>query len=552
MATNQPLYWFIKQIRPYRHSRRRVYYLPAFHQVNHHVGVNSFCQIPKNANFGQEKTMISTFNLAGSINKEHYKWIVFYLLIILAILQLFIALLTNGFALSQDEAMWHYIGRNWFRNGLVPYQGGADNKSPLFYAIFGLSDRLFGVNYWFPRVLGTLCQSAGTYFLYKIADQLAGKHAGLLAVSFYGLSTLWHGADGRYVSYTETYDVTFIIISFYLFLSAKTKTRVFISGLMAITGLVFRLSAFFGIVTLLLMALRKGRTSALIFCTGLLTGFLALALAGIFAGIDLRDVYFYAIADNFGAGSTTDHGFLWRTEQFYNLFFYSEVIMFYPLVLVYLFVKGRFDWLLLWLTSAFTGINIVGNYARVDMKDLLPAMALTGAFSLAHLIELWQISFRKVLFIVWICFSPKLIEPFVNFKRLFTGKFQKAEDFCTEPFIAPDEDASRQLGLWVKANTRERDKVYIAGYGAQVQVYSERISPSIYFNATQTRTAKEKLYLDLKKNKAEVILVPLFPDYKKWIDQDLRMYIGQLVARDYYFDRCLFNYSIYKLKKSKR
>jgi hypothetical protein len=492
---------------------------------------------------------MSSFNPANSINNERYKWSVFYLLIILATLQLSITLLTNGFALQQDEAMWHYIGRNWFRNGLVPYSGGTDNKSPLFFAIFGLSDRLFGVNYWFPRVFGTICQSIGTYFLYKIAGLLAGKRAGLLAVSFYGLSVLWHGADGRYVSYTETYDITFIIISFYFFLSAQTKPRVFISGLMAVTAFVFRLSAFFGLVTLLLMSLRKGRTTALIFSAGLFTGFLAFALAGIFAGINLRDVYFYAFADNFGAGSTTDHGFLWRSIQFYNMFFYSEIIMFYPLVLIYVFVKRRFDWLLLWLTSAFIGINIIGNYARVDMKELLPAMALTGALSLAPLMELWQVSYRKVMFIIWVCFSPRLIEPFINFKHLFTGEVQKAEDFCHEPFTAPDESASKQLGLWVKANTKPGEKVYVAGYGSQVQVYSERLSPSIYFNATQTKIAKQRLFKDLGAVHPKLILIPLFPQYKQYIDEDLRIFVDSLAAKNYRLDQCMFNYNIYSLKQ---
>src|ERR1700743_124156 len=115
-------------------------------------------------------------------------------ILLLTLMQLFITLMTNGFALSQEEAMWHYIGRNWFRNGLVPYSGGADNKSPLFFAIFGLSDRFFGVNYWFPRVLGTIVQSAGIFYLYKIADLISGRQAGMLAISFYGLSVLWHGA----------------------------------------------------------------------------------------------------------------------------------------------------------------------------------------------------------------------------------------------------------------------------------------------------------------------------------------------------------------------
>ena len=88
-----------------------------------------------------------------------------YLIIFLALLQLLVTLFTDGFALSFDEAIWHYIGRNWFRHGLIPYSGGVDNKSPLIFAIFGLSDHFFGVNYWFPRLLGTLCQSIGIYYV---------------------------------------------------------------------------------------------------------------------------------------------------------------------------------------------------------------------------------------------------------------------------------------------------------------------------------------------------------------------------------------------------
>src|SRR5579863_741238 len=189
----------------------------------------------------------------------------FQLIIILTLLQLFIALLTNGFALSSDEASWQYIGRNWFRNGLVPYNGGVDNKSPLFFVVFGLSDILFGVNYWFPRVVGTICQSAGIYYIYKIARHIGGRHAGMLAISFYGLSVLWHGVDGRYVSYTETYDALFIILAFYFFLTSKSSKGYFISGFLAAIGLGFRLSAFFGVAAIFIAALKKSRQAALIF-----------------------------------------------------------------------------------------------------------------------------------------------------------------------------------------------------------------------------------------------------------------------------------------------
>ena len=472
----------------------------------------------------------------------------FQLIIILTLLQLFIALLTNGFALSSDEASWHYIGRNWFRNGLVPYNGGVDNKSPLFFVVFGLSDILFGVNYWFPRVVGTICQSVGIYYVYKIARHIAGRQAGMLAISFYGLSVLWHGVDGRYVSYTETYDALFIILAFYFFLTSKSKKGYFISGFLAAIGLGFRLSAFFGIAAIFIAALKKSRQAALTFCAGLLSGISILILAAFIAGIKLHDIYFYMLADNFGGGSTTDHGFWWRTVQFHNLFFYSEVMLYYPLVMIYLFIKKRADWLVFWSVFVFIGINLLGNYARVDLRDLLPSLSLMGTFSISHLIDRYRISVRKVMLMVWVCFSPKIVEPFLNFTRLFTGEFQKAENFCHEPYIQPDESASRQLGLWIKANTRTTEKVFVAGGGPQVQAYSERLSPSVHFSAGETKSARERFFKDMKQNKADMILVPLYPEYRYYLSSDLLSYVDELTAGDYYFVRCLFNYNVYRLK----
>ena len=187
------------------------------------------------------------------------------IIVLLALLQVLVALLSNGFVLSFDEAMWHYIGRNWFRQGLVPYSGGVDNKSPLIFAIFGLSDKLFGVNYWFPRLLGTVCQSIGLYYVYKIAKHVAGHRAGMLAISFYGLALLWRGTGGKYVSYTETYEVTFIILAFYKYVTAQYRKDYFICGFLAAIGFGFRLSAFFGIATLLIASFHKSRAYTLLF-----------------------------------------------------------------------------------------------------------------------------------------------------------------------------------------------------------------------------------------------------------------------------------------------
>lgn len=474
-----------------------------------------------------------------------------YLILVLTAMQLFIALFTNGFALSADEAMWHYIGRNWFRNSLVPYSGGADNKSPLFFAIFGLSDKLFGINYWFPRVFATLCQSIGFYYVYKIAKHFEGHRAGMLAVSFYGLSVLWHGSDGKYVSCTETYDVLFMILAFYYLLVRGDNKSYFVSGLLAAIGLAFRLSAAFSIAALFIASLRKSKYAAMTFCFGVLSGLLCLALIAFIAGINLHDVYLYALADNFGSGSTTDHGLIWRLIQFFNLFFYSEIILFYPLILFYLFMKRKADWVVLWVVFVFIGINVVGNYARIDLKDILPAMSIIGAFTVSHFINTFNISMRRVMIIIWVSFSPKLLEPFVNAGKIFSYQPANPADYCHEPYILPDEAACKSMGQWVKANTTPGEKVFVAGWGAQVQAYSERLSPSIYFNATQTRIAKDRFYKDIKQNKADMILVPLYAEYKRYIDADLRAYIDSLVAKDYKFDKCMFNYNIYRFKNQR-
>jgi len=151
---------------------------------------------------------------------EYPRLMLWHLMFMFILLQLSVAFLTNSSAFTIDEAMLQYIGRNWFRHHLIPYTGGVDNKSPLAFAIFGLSDKLFGVNLWFPRLLGIIAQSTGLYFVYKIANQFAGKQAGFIAISLYGFSMLWHSTGGKFVSYTESYSITLIIIAFYYYFNA--------------------------------------------------------------------------------------------------------------------------------------------------------------------------------------------------------------------------------------------------------------------------------------------------------------------------------------------
>jgi hypothetical protein len=341
----------------------------------------------------------------------------------------------------------------------------------------------------------------------------------------------------------------FIILSFYRQLTGQKRKDFFFSGIFAGLALGFRLSAVFGILALFILSFRKSRAATISFWSGLFSGILFLACIGLFAGINFQEFIYYSISDNFGKGSPTDHSFLWRLENFSDKFFYSELILFYPGLLGYLLIKKKLDSLVLWVVLEFIGINVIGIYDRAHLKDILPSLSLASALSINYLIEKYKVPVKPVMLIIWITFFPKLLEPLVNLKKLFSGVAEKPETFCQSPFPQPDDGIRKKLGYWVKSNTPENERVLVAGFGAQVQVYTERLSPSIYFNATQTRAAKEKFYRDVLLNKPGMVLVPAFSGYLRDVDQDMRLFIEALVAKDYYFDRCMYGYTIFKIKK---
>ncbi len=467
------------------------------------------------------------------------------LLPVFIILQLCIAFLTDGGSFTHEEAMWHYIGRNWFEYGLTPYAGGVDNKSPLIFAVFGLSDVLFGLNYWFPRLLGIACQAAGIYYLYKIALQLYTKEAATISATLYGLALLWHATGGKYVSFTETYAVTFIIVAVYYYLTGNKK-RFFISGLLAGIAIGWRLSAAFGIAAILIHAVFKKKRAVIPFIGGFVTGIAALILLFIAAGIQVNDLYVHALADNFGAGSTTDHSFAWKLESFANNFFYSELMLFYPAVVGYFIMKRKYSLLTLWLIFEFIGINLLGIYAYPHFKQLLPALSLTSGLAIAQLVNEYRLPYRNVLIVIWIVFFPKVTEPLYGLKKLFVPPADRSTELCAPPFARTDERSEEKLGLWIKANTQPTDKLLVAGYGARVQLFADRLSPTIYFNVTQTTRAKGRFIQDINTNKPALIAVPIFPDYKMHVSEDLRTFVDALIRNEYLFERCLYGYNVYK------
>jgi hypothetical protein len=471
------------------------------------------------------------------------------LICIMAILQVVIAFFTDPMILSFDEAMWQYIGRNWIRNGLIPYHGGIDNKSPLIFLVFGISDRLFGVNFWFPRLIGILVQSAGIYGLYKIAEKMISPFAGILAISFYGLSLLWHSTGGKYVSYTETYAITAVIISVYYCIVRQENKLAFVGGLFAGLGFGFRFSAAFGILPVFLYTWKKNSKAAFLFLLGIGTSILLLVLAGELAGIKISEFLLYGLTDNIGTGSATDHPLAWKIQMFANGFFYSELLLFYPAVIFYFLLNKKMDFLKTWLIFEFLGIVIIGIYDRVHFKNLLPALSLMSAFVINYLVEKDYAPVKQIMLGLWILFFPKTFEPLFAAKKLFTTKNNQSAANSGQPTAFEEEGLKRKIGLWIRSNTLSSEKVFVAGYGAQILSYSERISPTVYFNVTQTAVAKKRLFSDLSDHKPAMVLIPLSERYAGSVDPDIRNFMNEMVAGNYTLDTSIFNYNIFRFNQ---
>ena len=466
-----------------------------------------------------------------------------YLLLILGLLQLAVSLFTYGFTLYDDEAIWHYIGRNWLRWGIPPYQGGFDNKTPLIFLIYGISDLLFGVNYWFPRVIGTVVETVGVWYVFKIAMYLAGRRAGIMAMTMYGLALLWRSTEGRYPSLTETYEVTLINIAVYLSLVSKGSRDHFRIGLVAGLGVAFRLTGLAGAVAIFLFSGR--RRKAFNFAAGVTTCVVVLLAAAALSGVRLKDLWQYAFLNNFhGSGQPFD----WRLylTRLTKGFFHNELLFFYPLTLTYFITKRKADILLTWLTGSCCCILMLGAFSEAYFKDILPPLAIASAACIDIFGKAINLSFRKALAVIWICFFPKDTEPlFSALDRNHPGAGTGTpESYCIAPYPPLTNFARKRLGLWIKANTQPNEKVYVPT--PTVLVYTERQCPIISFSAGEWESARNTFYRQMNANKPDLLALPLNSGYEANVSAEQRNFIHSLAASPAYrADTCIYGYTIY-------
>lgn len=440
---------------------------------------------------------------------------------------------TIDIPMTTDEGIWNYIGHSWVNHGISPYVGSVENKTPGIFYLHAIPNLLFGVNFWFSRVLAILSVAATSMVLYFIGKNLYSKLAGALAMFLFGVTMSWPLMGGFSPAHTETFMILFTVIAFFFIIRAREPEKrilnIFISGLSIGAAIAFKQVAILGLAGIAAYYLfsRKIHYKSAVYFFVILGGGVTFATFLSIIPLLLAGVSFYDYIDGawlilLERGSSP----LSLYERFlhFSKVWLSEMIIFYPFVALFILNRKKmleagipFAGIVSLAFFDFLAVNASGFYFYHQLRQLIPSMALISGIVISSMLSAKNFTFKwsglydyfphinkfseaklKTLAIIVI-----MVFWFLPFKILAMR--------YPEPATISLLKQNNKFGLFLKDNTRADDRVYIWGWhGTQIQAYSERASPSRYFNSIFIRKpgAEKELIGDLKARPPRFVLLP--------------------------------------------
>ncbi|MDA0833958.1 MAG: glycosyltransferase family 39 protein [Planctomycetota bacterium] len=432
---------------------------------------------------------------------------------LLSLLPILMLVIANG-EMGNDEGIWSYIGRIWIDQGIPPYRGAVENKTPGIFLLFTVAQAVWGLQVYFVRMIGVLavCCSAG--LIYCIGRELCDRRAGLLAMLVFGLSMGWSLTDGPYAAQTETFMVLFSVLAFYgLFRAvdiscgslhsnanpmsavprAVTSSHFF---WLAVAGFSIGLSIAFkqiavttaGAMMLSFFVLMCAKGSGAC-STGSLIGGIATIVMGVvvatalsvvpllFSGVSLGEYIDGAWLILANAGSSPV-GIFSRIHRMLQVFTNSKMTLFYPFIIIFLILnpmrtKPTAACLLIWLICDFIGVNGSGAYFGHQLRQLLPVLSLICGISMSQ-IELRVANDDSGRLFKKMAITAALYLMFFPYSSCSQNLYRLKFGF---------HDPKVELGYWLRDHTEPGDYVYVHGTVCDVVTScSGRLSSSRYFN----------------------------------------------------------------------
>jgi len=458
-----------------------------------------------------------------------------------------------------DEGMWNYIGQGWALHGSPPYTGAVENKTPGIFLVFALSNLLFGVNVFFPRLLGVLSLVAASYALYRFTKTIYGHLAGVFSLLLFSWTMCWYSMDGMYTSTTESFMVLFEILSFLLLLMTRFEKasgqlgKIFLSGACMGLAMAFKQIAVMNAMALFLFALqglwKRDRffpnlvLYALFLAAGIITASLLSYLPLLFSGLGLMDYIQGGWLILLQEGLSPDPGE--RTWKLFQAWSQNKVLLFYPFLFLFLINKSNLQrsgvpfWgLLTWMFFSFLAVNASGRYYGHQFKQLIPSLSVTSGIALAFLLQeanLGKIAsflgfrttdpvrLRKktvcitagVLFFLWILVDPQI-------HVFLAGR------------IKHKEDKGRTLASRIEQITDENNTVYLwrVPMNAVAYAYSGRRAPTRFFTQhfNQISGAQQEIERDVRARPPKIfVMEPNERDIPAW----LRAFLAERYDREH-------------------
>lgn len=482
-----------------------------------------------------------------------FRWLTNPLWILLFIGATLVIISSNG-RMGNDEGIWSYVGRIWVDQGLPPYVGAVENKTPGIFGLYAVSYLLFGVNVYFVRALGIISILLAAWAVYQIGKALHGQLAGVFGTVIFGLTMTWHSLDGPYPSQTETFMVLFSTLSFYFIVkgtpSRRWKYWSLSAGLSTGLAIAFKqialttalaLGVFFLLYARPVLTRRKRAAGLALIGLGMGLSTLLSLLPLWLSGVPFKEYFHGAwlLLLNQGSSSSIQD----RIFGFLGVWGNSRMVMFYPcLILLFLQKKlvrqAYFAGLFVWLSLDFVGVNSSGIYYGHQIKQLVPPLSVMIGILLGDLfakpghekdIHVQQAS--AVLFAIILMMFPYqsgIRNIYLNTLRI--------------------PDVQKEIGQWLKDHTTEQDHVYIMGHeGNPILSFSERVSSSKYLNSLFVTTEAERssLLSDLAEKPPAYIVRPQAPtDRGGSAARELALI--DPVLKDYALEQSRFGWDVFK------
>lgn len=443
--------------------------------------------------------------------------------------------------MENDEGLWSYVARVWLDHGITPYTGAVENKTPGIFELYAISYFFFGLDVFFVRFLGILAILGNMFLLFRIGKQLRSRLAGVLAMYVFGLTATWNLLNGMAASYTETFMCFFITLSFYFlihpFKNIRSHWLLLLSGIAMGLAITFKQIAIVSIFPLLFFvlvvfyrdkALKTKLWSLCMIGFGIGTAIVVTMIPLFFYGVTMGDYVDGAWLILLNSGSRSS--LVDRMYGFMNTWFESRIVIFYfVFLLIAIFPKflkkPYFIGLLVWMFFDFLGVNASGNLFGHHIKQLMPSLALITGILL-----------DKVVVVMKVDESYKKMSRFIMVLIMILFPYQ---ELVINGYVKGYPDPEKEIALWMKAHTTEQDFVF--GYGdlvGSVMAYSERLSPSKFYNATFVQSAQDwAIFMaDMKRNPPKFIVA----DTRK-----TKYLMNEEIKADYTFYGCKFGYDIY-------